>query len=124
MTTKHKNILNAPVPGKALMDKLMPTQPQAQHYPHDLLAAEYVAFNDAEHDYNKGPFPCQIDSRPAAIRISKALELQQQNADLLAALKDIRDACYDTSIGIETSRIGRIYSVAKAAVELAAEGNK
>jgi len=49
---------------------------------------------------------------------ARALRFEKSAQRLAEALTDIRDACFDTSIGIETNRVGRIYSVAKAAIQI------
>jgi len=39
------------------------------------IPAEYVAFNDAKHDYNQGPFPCVVESKQRALMFAGAREM-------------------------------------------------
>jgi hypothetical protein len=96
-------------------------QPKAQHSPLPWRVATYE--NKPPKIIIKGQagFIAQMGYIDGGDREANArlIVASVNHAGALAeALKDIRDACFDSSIGIETSRIGRIYSVAKAGVEI------
>lgn len=68
----------------AICDRINTTQP-GKYFPEDLVEAEFVCFNDLNHNYNLGPFPCKVTSRADGLLFGNAAKLLQA-CEMLARL--------------------------------------